>query len=153
MLLLGLGAFICCLCAFGACWCCCMVWAIRCVLRCIVGQALFIVMCYKETRWLGMHKQAGTRTGNHQRLTQQTPAHQRRLTTLNEPQTAIPQPGRCTGIQPTHHTHIIPPDGPPWHQTQTQGHGSHRGRDMDPHSAHNAAALVRWAVKSKTDGK
>ena len=108
MLLLGLGAFICCLCAFGACWCCCMVWAIRCVLRCIVGQALFIVMCYKETRWLGMHKQAGTRTGNHQRLTQQTPAHQRRLTTLNEPQTAIPQPGRCTGIQPTHHTHITP---------------------------------------------
>ena len=44
--------------------------------------------CYKETRWLGMHKQAGTRAGSHQRHTQQTPAHQRRPTTLYEPQTA-----------------------------------------------------------------
>ena len=26
-------------------------------------------VCYKETRWLGMHKQAGTRAGNHHRHT------------------------------------------------------------------------------------
>ena len=44
-----------------------------------------------QTRWLGMHKQAGARAVNHQRLTQQAPAHQRRP--LHEPQTAIPQLG------------------------------------------------------------
>ena len=31
-------------------------------------------MCYKEMRWLGILKQAGTREGNHRRHTQQTPA-------------------------------------------------------------------------------
>ena len=37
--------------------------------------ALGLHICYKETRWLGMHKQAGTRAGNHHRHTQQTPAN------------------------------------------------------------------------------
>ena len=41
---------------------------------------------------------ATTRAGNHQRHTQQTPAHQCRPTTLHEPQTANPQPGRCKKI-------------------------------------------------------
>ena len=40
-----------------------------------------------------MQKQAGTRAENHKGHTQQTPAHQRRPTTLHEPQTAVPQPG------------------------------------------------------------
>ena len=64
-------------------WCCC---AIRVnvvafgFLACFVFRGSFL--CYKEMRWLGMHKQAGTRARNYQRHTQQTPAHQRRATTL-----------------------------------------------------------------------
>ena len=65
-------------------------------------------MCYKDTRWLGMHKQTGTRAGNHQRHThtRRTSAHQRRPTTVHETQTAIPRLYRCTCMEPTHHTHI-----------------------------------------------
>ena len=46
-------------------------------------KVLPLSVCYKGTRWLGMHKQAGTRAGNHQRHTQQTPALQRRQKTLH----------------------------------------------------------------------
>ena len=38
----------------------------------------------------------------------------------------------------THHTHshITSHPVPPRHQKQTQEHGTHRGRDRDPRSAH-----------------
>ena len=51
----------------------------------LLVHLVFSGACYKEMRWLGMHKQAGTRAGNHQRHTQQTPAHQHRPTMLHEP--------------------------------------------------------------------
>ena len=93
------------------------------------------ISCCKETRWLGMHKQTGTRAGNHQRHThtRRTPAHQRRpttllrlfvtSTTLHEPQTAIPQPGHCTGIQPTHV--VFRAAAPAWLQSSSAFRNQH----------------------------
>ena len=62
---------------------------------CIVGPRswagfLSWKVCHKETRWLGVHKQARTEAGVHQRHTQQTPARQCRSTTLHEPEIANP---------------------------------------------------------------
>ena len=65
------------------------------------NKYLFVpFLCYKEMLWLGMHKQAGSRAGNHQRHIHAINA---RPTTLSEPQTAILQSRRCTCIYPRHH--------------------------------------------------
>ena len=52
--------------------------------------AVVNALCYKETRWLGIRKQAGNRAGNHQRHTRtRTPVHRRRQTTMRMPLMAI----------------------------------------------------------------
>ena len=60
----------------------------------------FPVVDYKETRWLGMRKQSGTRAGNHER-------HTRTISTSPPTQAnnaaraanGNPQPGRCTCME------------------------------------------------------
>ena len=51
---------------------------------CVCAKPGIQILCYKDTRWLGMRKQAGTRAGNHQRHThdklQHTNAGQQRYT-------------------------------------------------------------------------
>ena len=82
-----------------------------------------------------MHKQAGTGVGNHQR-------HKH---TINaSPPTQANNPTRATNgnppARPLHMhltiTHITPHPVLPRHQPQIQQHGTHRGRDRDPRSAH-----------------
>ena len=38
-------------------------------MRAALGHQVGQVVCYREKRWLGMHKQVGTRARNHQRPT------------------------------------------------------------------------------------
>ena len=66
------------------------------------------IWCYKETRWLGMHKQAGTRAGNHQRHTQLPlcatlrsvlPTHCCRPTFISHPR--APQPMHACNCEST----------------------------------------------------
>ena len=79
--------------------------------RVVVGHFVgpCVLECYRETRWLGMHKQVGTRAGNYQRHTQQTLAHQHRLTTRHDSWTAISQPGRFRHLANTPHAHQTAP--------------------------------------------
>ena len=70
--------------------------------------------CYKETRWLGMHQQAGTRAGNHQRHTrthdkrQPTNGNNATRATNGNPATRLLLATSCTCIEAIHHTHITP---------------------------------------------
>ena len=76
---------------------------------------------------MGMHKQAGTRAGNHQRHTHTTNA---------SPPTQANNATRATNGNPPArppHMHLTNTLHPvlPRHQPQTQRHGTHCGRDMD----------------------
>ena len=77
--------------------------------------------CYRETQWLGMHKQAGTRAGNHERHTRTinvsppTQANNATRATNGNPPTR-PLYMNLTNTPNTNHT---APWVPPTHQPQT----------------------------------
>ena len=92
---------------------------------------LFVTtLFYKEARWLGMHKQAGTRAGNqgtHNKRQNTNTGHQRYTSHKRQ------SPNQAAAHASNQHTTLTS------YRTLCHRGPSHRyRRDRDPHSAHTA---------------